>query len=181
MQLRCRTKDCEHCGSSECSYVVKFKISDDPAQLVAPPYRQQTSTQWRDNAAVLPRFDGVYRHNEETSTFYGSTTTADNCLFFANHGEVFDVRLKREGLGWRDDFRVSARSVRDELRRLPATRHGLYQVNGADILCSLTGFNLAQYEYSGTLAATAAATCCASPRTRASGRRTTSASAVSGR
>jgi hypothetical protein len=164
--------------SVPCTSGILYPISDDdsdPRLWRARQVPQHESTAWRDAAAALPEFGGIYGCviSSKTVPRLGSRVVPryeleNQCvaLLFTTGGEIyeadFDSHSDGNGIFFNKDrtgmvFLVDAASPMAEFRRrAPGIWRGLYTVTGQEITCTVTAVVDEHYTYSGTLPANGA-------------------------
>lgn len=140
-----------------CERYIDLKIPDEPTQHLWAPYPQHTSTQWRDNADLLPRTDGVYTSNiSNNKELFKAREMRDQCLVFTPEGDVIDFRIEHDGYE-KETFQEKASSIVPRFRaeRLGmgpgAAWRGLYEVTDTSLTCSLTAIAATPYTFTGNL------------------------------
>jgi hypothetical protein len=157
---RCYARECGPCspyGSityAPCSSWVDLDIPDHPAERLWYPYPRQTSTQWRESAALLPRTDGVYTWTiSNKKEVFKPRVIRDRCLVFTPEGDVVDTVLEHDGYG-KERFRESAAGIAPRVGKPHSLAcgsgtgmcwRGLCEVKGSDLTCSLTEFRAEPY------------------------------------
>jgi hypothetical protein len=162
----CYASECGPCspgGSliyAPCSGWLDLKIPDNPAQHLWAPYPRQTSTQWRDSAALLPRTDGVYTWTvANKKEVFKPRVIRDRCLVFTPEGDVVDMLLEHDGYG-KEKFREKAADIAPRVGKDRSLSYGdgvgmcwrgLYAVTGTELTCSLTEVKAEPYTITGKL------------------------------
>jgi hypothetical protein len=94
--------------SVKCSSHARLDLPDDLSGAMVPASPGHSSTAWRDGAALLPRFDGIYTCTTKIRRSLSEPKKYEDwCLAFSAAGEVVNFEMRHGGYG--KDYAFSVR------------------------------------------------------------------------